>query len=582
MTDNSVWITDFRPVAHNASGLETVPFHLNSRDGFMLRWNTTDAPVLKLKSPAGGWHEIHVGFWGPSGLRLRVSGEKWFDWLETTARWNVGPGEGEEVFWKIADLTGASFEFLPVPFVRPWSYKNSQIAYLRLVTLSEGEVKARLSKNKNRPTRTAGAVIDGHEVLGAFCPQTADEVRGMIAPFVDSDFKRLHWGCTCTTMRMMYLSKVGYYLGKDQPIEKLNTEHNRRAAIALQKADREGYDPLDIMIEFAGANGMELWPSFRIQQDYPSDYSGGVGYDFNSPFVDAHQDWRHVDRQGKVSSHLFSHFHEGWEQYKLDLLAEIARKGPAGIHLNLACEFGAIWDFEPRAVARFKRQYGIDPCAEDTPPPEWYQFQCDHLTEFMRRLRIQTNEIAAGLGKRIPIAVQVSADWHVIIGHPFGARTVPANFVFGFDIARWSREGLVDIIAPSFRRDYRPMFLDHIYEELGEVRKLIELAPSIGQHHDAVLPRGYDWSVYFTDAGKGRKDLTPFIEIDPWRILRHAHDLYQQGADSVNVWEMGEAFVPRGRWNILKNIGDREMLAREFGAKITGLTGRVPNPLRFF
>jgi hypothetical protein len=43
-----------------------------------------------------------------------------------------------------------------------------------------------------------------------------------------------------------------------------------------------------------------------------------------------------------VYSHIFSHFHAPWEQYKLDLLAELARKGPAGLHVNFTCELGAL------------------------------------------------------------------------------------------------------------------------------------------------------------------------------------------------------------------------------------------------
>lgn len=580
MSDDAVWISDFRSAIGAASKAETIPYRIGDRSGHMLRLSP-DAETIAIPIGARGWHEIHVGFWGMSGVRLRVTGEPWFDWLESTARWDWGDDGGEEAFWKIADLTDRSLEVRPIPFVRQWSLKQSQIAYLRLVPISASEAKTRLAHLHSRPTRTAGAVIDGHEAMGAVSPRSADEVRSMIAPFVDSDFKRICWCVNVTTMRMMYLTKVGWYLGQDQPIDRLHTEHNRRGAQSLQMLEKIGVDPLEVMIDFANRHAMELWASFRIQQDYASDYSGGVGYDFNSPFVEEHRDWRHVDRHGKVSSHLFSHFYEGWENYKLELLAEIAGKGPAGIHLNLACEFNAIWDFAPHAVAEFKRQYGIDPCATETPPKEWYRFRCDHLTRFMRRLREQTNRIGEELGKRIRIAVQVSAEWSVLCGEPFGAITESANFLCGFDIAQWAREGLVDIVSPSFRSTYRPMILDHVYEELGEARSMIQLVPSIGQYHETVLPRNYDWSVYFTDAGKGRTNLLPFGEIDAWRILREANDLYQQGVDAVDVWEMGEAFVPRARWNVLKHIGDRERLAREFGTRISTLAGRIEVPCRF-
>ncbi|NLX06291.1 MAG: family 10 glycosylhydrolase [Phycisphaerae bacterium] len=582
MAQSETWIADFRTVGQGRDGLEFVPYVRNGREGWMLRLAEGHGTPVTVPTSAGGWHEIHLGFWGDSGVRVRLSGEPWFDWVETTVRWDWDGGSGEEAFWKIADLTGRSLEILPMPgFERRWTSHRSQIAYVRLVKISEAEAQRRLREIQNSPTRTAGAVIDGHEAIGANCPTSPDEVRAMIAGFAGSDFKRLHFGCTCTTMRVLWLSKVGYYLGQDQPPERLNSDVNRRCRLAFLAAEEQGYDPLDVLIRFADENGMELWPSFRIQQDYPADYAGGFGYDFNSPITDAHAEWRHVDRRGQVCSHWFSHFHPGWEQYKLDLLAEVARKGPPGIHLNLMCEADVLWDFAPHAVAQFREQYGIDPCAGDQPPPEWYRFRCDHLTAFMRRFREQTNAIGRQVGREIKIAVQVSGDWSILAGKEFGARTTPANFLYGFDIRRWAQEGLVDVIAPSFRRDYRPMFLDHVYEELGEARRRIELAPSIGQYHPAVLPRGYDWSVYFTDVGEGRTDLVPFGEIDAWRILREAHDLYRQGADSVDVWEMGEAPVRRARWNVLKHIGDRAMLDREFGTRVSSMAGDPPNAVRF-
>lgn len=577
MPQTETWITDFRPVAR--PGIDLIPYRLNGRQGYMLRWQRADTPAVSVPSPVSGWYEISLGFWGACGLRLRLSNEPWFRWVESTVHWDRDPDEGEEGVWQVADLSGVSFELLPLPLERRHDQRLSQIAYLRLVPLSDDEARARLARDPS--TRTAGAVIDGHEMLGAVCPQTPDEVRGMIAPFVDSDVKRLNWGCTCTTMRMVYLSKVGMYLGQDQPIDSLHSEHNRRCARALQKADHDGYDPLRLMIDFATDHGMELWADFRIQQDYPMDYAGGLGLDFNAPFTTAHPEWRHVDRHGRVCSHLFSHFHPGWEQYKLDLLAELAGYGPAGLHLNLMCEAGVLWDFAPHTVAEFQRQYGIDPLAHDTLPLEWYLFRCDHLTAFMRRLRAQTNRIAADLGTPLPIAVQVSGDWTPLTDRERGAIAVSQNVLNGFDLGTWARERLVDIISPSFRREYRPMFLDHLWEELGEARSRVQVVPSVGQHHNAVFPAGYDWSVYFTDTGAGRRDLRPFGELDAWRVLWEAHSLYQQGADAVDVWDMGEAPNRLARWNVLQQIGDRQMLVRAFGTRIGPLMGHVAHPLRF-
>ena len=576
--DKDVWIADLRPAA--GDGGKSVAYRLDGWEGYMLRLENGDEGLHRLPSPVSGWYEIHLGFVDACGIQLRLAGESCFRWVESSVLWDRRPGEGEEVFWKIGEVTETGFEFRPQLLPRRADQRLSQIAYLRLVPVEEEAARQQLKRNREQPTRTAGAVIDGHEMFGAYGPQSPEEVRGMLEPFADGDFGRIHFGCTCTTMRVVYPTEVGYYLGQGQELEELHSDGNRRCARTLQTAAGEGWDPIDVLIEFCTENGLELWTDFRIQQDYPRDYAGGFGDDFNSPFADLHPEWRHVDRRGEVCSHLFSHFHPGWEQYKLDLLAELAGKGPAGIHLNLMCEMGVIWDFAPHAVARFRDEYGIDPTETDEPPEEWYRFRCDQLTGFMRRLRRQTDAIGEKLGRRIPIAVQVSGDW-AILKQGERVQAVAQNFLAGFDIGRWAREGLVDAISPSFRRTYKPMFLEHLQEELGDARQQVLMIPSIGQHDNAVFPRGYEWGLYFTDSGAGRTDLVPFGELDGWRVLREAHDLYQQGADAVDVWEMGHAPVRLDRWNALKRIGDRELLAREFGTRIGGLMG-VPVKTRAF
>ena len=138
--------------------------------------------------------------------------------------------------------------------------------------------------------------------------------------------------------------------------------------------------------------------------------------------------------------------------------------------------------------------------------------------------------------------MQVSGEW-AILQHGDRVKAVSQNFLAGFDVGRWAREGLVDVVSPSFRRTYKPMFLEHLLDELGEARDRVQVVPSIGQHDNALFPRGYEWSLYFTDVGAGKEDLVPFGELDGWRVLREAHDLYRQAADAVDVWEMGHAPV---------------------------------------
>jgi hypothetical protein len=161
-------------------------------------------------------------------------------------------------------------------------------------------------------------------------------------------------------------------------------------------------------------------------------------------------------------------------------------------------------------------------------------------------------------------------------------KAVSQNWLSGLDVGAWAKEGLVDVISPSFRRTYKPMFLEHLYDEIGSARGNVRIVPSIGQHDNAAFPRGYEWSLYFTDEGEGRADeLIPFGELDAWRVLREAHDLYRQGADAVDIWEMGAAPDRLARWDVLRRIGDRLHLETEFGARIGGLLQGVECPLRF-
>ncbi|MEW6755353.1 MAG: hypothetical protein AB1505_30885 [Candidatus Latescibacterota bacterium] len=573
------WLTDLRPAARGEARCRS--YRLHGRQGYVLRLPEGEE-TYHLASPVRGWHEIHLGLPRASGIQIRLAGEPAFRWVESLVRWDPcqpGAEEAEEAFWKVGLLRPEGFELRPQVLPRRWDARSSQLAYLRLVPLTDAEAQVRLHQQRVRPTRTAGAVIDGHEMLGAYGPRSAEELRGLLEPFADSDFGRIHFGCTCTTMRLLYLSRLGHYLGQGQPLASLHSDVNRRCARCLQEADRQGWDPIDVLIAGGAALGLEVWADFRIQQDYPLDYPGGFGQDFSSPFALQHPEWRHVDRHGQVCSHLFSHFHPGWEEHKLGLLGELAAKGPAGVHLNLMCEVNAIWDFAPEAVARFRQRYGMDPTATAEPPEEWYQFRCDHLTGFMRRLRQQTEAIARQLGRRIRIAVQVSGEWSILQQGRL-AKAVPQNLLAGFDVGRWAREGLVDVVSPSFRRTYRPMFLEHLAEDLGAARAQVEVVPSIGQHDNAVFPRGYEWSRYFTDEGAGARDLVPFGELDAWRVLREAQDLYSQGADGVEVWEMGHAPVRLDRWNVLRRIGDRELLRHQFGTRVSGLLARPSHPLR--
>lgn len=581
MESPSIWLTDFRPWGGSTPQARFLSYQLYEHQGFRIEWpDHGDAAALCIPLPYQGWHEIHLGFLGASGCRVQLSGDAMCRWAESTVRWDRSAEQGEEGFWKMADLTGRTLLIKPLPpGERRHDARRSGLAYIRLVPLTDAQAKQRLQEMRDNPYRTAGAVIDGHEVLGAAALQNADEVRATLEPFIDSDFKRIYWSANVTSFRMNYLSQATHYLGKDQCVEDMHSDNNRYCAQSLQIAARHGYDPLEVLIDYAAQNNMELWPVYRIQQDYPLDYAGGFGLDVNSSFAEAHQHWNHIDEHGsRVSrTNFFSMFHLGWQDYKLKILAELAQKTLTGLRLDLMSFPEALWDYAPHAIEEFRRCGGGEPLIDGTIQPQWYQYRCEVMTAFMRKLRQQTDAIAAARGRKIKIAVQVNAATAIqYLG--YNARTLPMNYLHGYDVAAWLQEGLVDVVCPSFRRDHAAMFLDHRLEEWQPFRDRFELSPSLGQYHPEVFPQGYDWEIYFTNTGQGRRDLLPLGELDAWRILREANDLYHQQADAVDIWEMGSCANRPARWHILKQVGHRDMLEKMFGNYTAGLNGKALNP----
>ena len=75
---SEVLVTDFRPIAAPTKNLQFLPYQLDRHQGHMLRLSPQrDTPAV-LPSPVAGWHEIHLGFMGASGLQLRLSGDPSF------------------------------------------------------------------------------------------------------------------------------------------------------------------------------------------------------------------------------------------------------------------------------------------------------------------------------------------------------------------------------------------------------------------------------------------------------------------------------------------------------------------------
>ncbi|MEC9380433.1 MAG: hypothetical protein VX528_15820 [Candidatus Latescibacterota bacterium] len=80
-------IQDFRTGAVGDHA-ETIPYRIGDSQGHMLRLTEGSTRPVSVPCSVQGPHRILLEFRGPSGIRLRLAGEPWYRWVETTVRWN--------------------------------------------------------------------------------------------------------------------------------------------------------------------------------------------------------------------------------------------------------------------------------------------------------------------------------------------------------------------------------------------------------------------------------------------------------------------------------------------------------------
>ena len=271
--------------------------------------------------------------------------------------------------------------------------------------------------------------------------------------------------------------------------------------------------------------------------DRPSAWSGMMvsGNSRETKFVQ-NPDWHCLDRDG-THTHQASYAHPEVQEFMLDRARAAASAGIDGYGYFLCRDPGMIL-FEPVAMAGFEEKHGVDPCTLSDRDDRLLDWRANILTEFMRRMRQTLDEVAAENGfDRIKIV-------HVTLGDE------GANRFFSFDVARWVREGLIDVICPYPWTDYPDRWLAQGFVDV-DVEYFTELCKgtdvTVFPMWLTSVPRLYGWVSE---------------HVRPNEYFKKAMADYDAGADGISTWDaVGQAMVypfMASRW---LRLGHKEQLA---------------------
>jgi len=177
----------------------------------------------------------------------------------------------------------------------------------------------------------------------------------------------------------------------------------------------------------AKENGMRTFAYARMAHLHCS-----PPYDaFRSEFFDAHPEFRCIDIDGVPVNRLSIAFPEVRLEY-IKLFAECVELGADGINAVFVRGLPLVLYEEPVREA-FRKRHGKEIIDLPENEPSAQAMRAEFVTAYMREQREAMQE--AGRGRKIAIMAIVPATKDV------------CDF-FGFDIARWVKEGLVDILCP--------------------------------------------------------------------------------------------------------------------------------------
>lgn len=416
-------VAAYRPRRYSlASGASGTMFALNERDGAV-------PPVIDVDLGLEGWHAIHLGvpkvdlrprITFPSGIDAALDGDPFV---------HVGPEFGSRggrmlgpvnvevsCFWTCADLTGRRLR-LRSPFGArlpwPWGLVRAQLSSIRLVRLSEGQVRAYRAEAAAGAQKPVIVVDDGFSRYWYGVPGNDIDAR-LVETFRDSDVKVIFLQ-TPSTGVASWPSQVTSLLGGDLTEEDWKDRRlgDRRVYDYLSWASASGREGMRVVGERCRKLGIAFHASLRMNLFWRADGHLGKALDrmLNGSWWIEHPEAR------KPEGPQIDFGHPEARRWVVELLRELATTyDVSGINLDFT-------RWPPIA----------DPERHDDTV----------LTGLVREVRSALDGVERAQGTRLALSATVVEGYHARDG--WGRRLTLADQ--RIDLEGWIRAGRLDFVC---------------------------------------------------------------------------------------------------------------------------------------
>ncbi len=407
----------------------------------------------------------------------------------------------QEAYWKTEDISGKNLEFAQpcYPYNRPDHHGVANLSYVKLVPLTEAEIKSWNAESPNDETKNIAQLFCTGQLTGHtggtynFHPTDEQWFHNEMESVINSDFKILVFEALRGSYAS-YKTKIGY-LGNEK-----------------DTWEDDWLDPLETFTRLSHENGLKIFASMRMigpQHPMNQAHIARAKHYWERPHLAKR------DREGRPTTGLSIAYPEV-RDYWLSLLRETLDYGTDGIQLHLNRSNPFVMYEEP-VIESFREKHDMDPRDLPENDPRYMQLQADFTTQFVREVKALVDE-----KPNRELAITFYGEPHKYDRdrsdfHPFR---------YNCDIERWIEEKLVDYLMPSPRIS------------LDLIKKWRELGGDSLHIWPDLMPRTQPAEMYAQLAKK----------------------YYEAGADGFCLWD-GERRPQRiSEWAAVRRLGHKDQL----------------------